>query len=76
MPQLKNIFVIILSENQSGVAVTRKEYTRHGKFIKNEFYTIKDIVRMSTQKVNGKPEYFGDILKRLRETSIERDWKK
>lgn len=76
MPQLKDVFTIILGERENGVAVTKDEYTRHGKFIKHEFYTIKDIVRMSTQKVNSKPEYFGEALKRVRETDIERDWKK
>ena len=76
MPQIKDVFTIILGERENGVAVTKDEYTRHGKFIKHEFYTIKDIVRMSTQKVNSKPEYFGEALKRVRETDIERDWKK
>ena len=76
MPQLKDVFTIILGERENGVAVTKDEYTRHGKFIKNEFYTIKDIVRMSTQKVNSKPEYFDEAIKRVRETDIERDWKK
>ena len=76
IPQLKDVYTVILGERENGVAVTKDEYTRRGKFIKHEFYTIKDIVRMSTQKVNSKPEYFGEALKRVRETDIERDWKK
>ncbi len=51
------------------MVVTRKNTLDMGDIMS---FTIKDIVRMSTQKVNDIPEYFGDILKRLRETSIER----
>lgn len=75
-PHIKDIFDIILRETDLGVAVVRKEYLRNGNIRKSEFFTIKDVVRHSTIKVNKKPEYFGDALKRVRENSIERDWKK
>ena len=75
-PHIKDIFTIILSENRSGTAVVRKEYLRNGDIRKSEFFTIKDVVKRSTIKVNKKPEYFVEALKRVRENSIERDWKK
>ena len=71
--QLRDYFVIRTSETKSGIAYTKNQYTKSGKFRKKEFYSVDDVIRLSKEKIATNPEYFTKQFELLREMDIRKE---